>query len=187
MSRVVVLPQDAWTGDGAGVQARFAAPGAGRLAVWAEGADEAARLHRAAGAALGFTVLGGSAFSICEVAAGEALRLTAPASPRRCTLLLRAPAGASPSLGAGWPRAGARPPRRRPPELAATRARMEAALVEGDLDAALAALAEMLLLARADAATLDAAAGLLRHLARHPMLRGAGLGAMVAALTEVPA
>ncbi|WP_198373758.1 hypothetical protein, partial [Roseomonas rosulenta] len=81
----------------------------------------------------------------------------------------------------------ARPPRRRPPELAATRARMDAALAEGDLDGALAALADMLLLARDDDRTQEAAAALLRHLARYPMLRGAGLGALVAALTEVPA
>lgn len=187
MSRVVPLPHDAWTAGGAGVQARFVAPGTGRLAIWAEGADDAARLHRADGQAMGFAVLGGSAFACCEAMAGEALRLSAPAPPRRCLVLLRPPEGALPNLGTAWPRAVARPPRRRPPGLAATRARMDAALAECDLDGALAALADMLLLARADAATQDAAGALLRHLARHPMLRGAALGALAAALTEVPA
>jgi hypothetical protein len=64
---------------------------------------------------------------------------------------------------------------------------MDGALAALDLDGALAALADMLLLAREDAATVDAAGALLRHLARHPLLRGTTLGPLVAALTEVPA
>jgi hypothetical protein len=187
MSGVVVLPPDAWQAEGALAQARFTAPGEGRIAIWAEGADAAPRLHRADGREQDFAVLGDCAFAACDAVAGEALRITAPAPARRCLVLLRAAGGPSPSLAAGWPRALARPARRAAPELPATRARMDAALAEGALDAALAALAEMLVLARDDAATTEAAAALLRHLARHPMLRGPALGALAAALTEVPA
>lgn len=186
MSRVVVLPPDDWRVEGVLAQARFTAPGDGRIAIWAEGA-EAARLHRADGQVQDFAVLGGCAFAGCDALAGEALRITAPAPPRRCLVLLRAAGGLSPSLAMGWPRAIARPAARAAHELPATRARMDAALAEGALDAALAALAEMLVLARDDAATAEAAAALLRHLARHPMLRGPALGALAAALTEVPA
>ncbi|CAH0231068.1 hypothetical protein [Roseomonas sp. CECT 9278] len=187
MSRVVVLPPAAWIAEGDGVAARFTAPGHGRLAVWATGADAAARLHRADGQVLDFTVLEGCAFAGCDVVAPEALRVSAPAPPLHCLVLLRAHHGASPSLAGAWPRAVSAPVRRGPDDLAATRARMDAALREADLDAALAALADMLLLARADGATQEASGALLRHLARHPMLRGVGLGALVAALTEVPA
>jgi hypothetical protein len=186
MSRVVVLPADAWRAEGALAQARFNAPVEGRIAIWAEGAD-AARLHRADGRMQDFAVLGGSAFAGCDAHAGEALRITAPARPRRCLVLLRDAGAPSSSLAAGWPRALARPARRAAPELAPTRAQMDAALAGGALDAALAALAEMLVLARDDAATTEAAGALLRHLARHPMLRGPALGALAAALTEVPA
>lgn len=187
MSRVMVLPPAAWMPEDAGVAARFTAPFAGRLAVWATGADAAARLHRADGQVLDFAMLGGCAFAGCNTAALEALRITAPAPPGRCLVLLRAIDGPSPSLAGAWPRAVCGAVRRPPNELAATRARMDAALLEGDLDGALAALADMLLLARDDDATRDASRALLRHLARHPMLRGVGLGALVAALTEVPA
>jgi hypothetical protein len=186
MSRVVVLPPDAWRVEGALPQAHFAAPGDGRITIWAEGAN-AARLHRADGQVQDFAVLGGSAFAGCDALAGEAFRMTAPTTPRRCLVLLRAGGGPSPSLAMGCPRAVARPARSGAPEAAATRARMDAALAESELDAALAALAEMLVLARDDAATTEAAGALLRHLARHPMLRGAALGALAAALTEVPA
>jgi hypothetical protein len=186
MSRVVVLPPDAWRAEGALEQARVTAPGDGRIAIWAEGAD-GARLHRADGRVQDFAVLGGCAFAVCDALAGEALRITAPVRPRRCLVLRRATGGPSPSLAAGWPRALAGRAPHGAPELAPTRARMDAALADGELDAALAALAEMLVLARGDAATTEAAGALLRHLARHPMLRGPALGALAAALTEVPA
>jgi hypothetical protein len=186
MSGVVVLTPDAWRVGGALAQAHFAAPGDGRIAIWAEGAG-AARLHRADGQVQDFAVLGGCAFAVCDALAGEAFRITAPAPPRRGLVLLRAAGVPSPSLAMGWPRAIARPARRAAPELPATRARMDAALSEGEIDAALAALAEMLVLARDDAATTEAAGALLRHLARHPMLRGPALGALAAALTEVSA
>lgn len=187
MSRAVLLPRSAWRSDGAAVQACFTAPGAGRLAVWAEGADATACLHRADGQAVGFAVLGACAFAGCDVTANEALRLVAAVPPQRCLVLLRATDGPSPSLAGAWPRAVSRQAPRSAPELAATRARMDAALAREDLDGALAALADMLVLARADAVTGEAAAVLLRHLARHPMLRGPALGALAAALTEVPA
>jgi hypothetical protein len=187
MSRVVVLPPDAWRAEGAQAQARFTSPCAGRITVWAEGADASARLHRADGQVQDFAVLGDCAFAGCDALAGEAMRITAPAPARRCLVLLRAAGGPSPSLAMGWPRAIGRPARRAAHELPATRARMDAALAEGALDAALAALAEMLVLARDDGATVEAASALLRYLARHPMLRGPALGALAAALTEVPA
>lgn len=131
-------------------------------------------------------MLGGCAFAACEVAAQEALRITAPAPPRLCLVLLRAVPVASPSLSGAWPRALLRGARR-PGGDAAARATMDAALAAQDLDGALAALADMLAVAREDDATQQAAAALLRHLARHPMLRGAALGALAAALIEVPA
>jgi hypothetical protein len=183
MSGALLLPPDAWHADGA----RFAAPGAGRLSVWAEGADGTAMLHRADGGAVGFAVLGGCAFAGCDVVAQEALRITAPVPPRRCLVLLRAVPAASPSLSGAWPRALLRPPAHLDNEAAALRARMDAALAAQDLDGALAALADMLAVARGEAATQQAAAALLRHLAHHPMLRGAALGALAAALIEDPA
>jgi hypothetical protein len=184
MSGAWLLPQGAWDADGA----RFAAPASGRLAVWAEGADGAAVLHRADGTAVGFAMLGGCAFAGCEVAAGEALRIAAPAPPRRCVVLLRAAPMASPSLSGAWPRALLRGARRHPDgDAAAARASMDAALAAQDLDGALAALADMLAVARDDAATRQATAALLRHLSHHPMLRGAALGALAAALIEDPA
>ncbi|MBR0674495.1 hypothetical protein, partial [Neoroseomonas soli] len=61
---------------------------------------------------------------------------------------------------------------------------MDMALGEHDLDSALAALADLLILAREDAATGAATAALLAHLARHPLCRSPSLGALAAALTE---
>jgi hypothetical protein len=187
MSHAMLLPPGAWQADGALAQARFVAPGAGRLCVWAEGADGQAVLHRADGAAIGFDVLGGSAFAGCEVAAREPLRITAQVAPRRCLVLLRGADVATASLCGAFPRAVIAPPRRATEDTATSRAAMEAALAAQDLDGALAALADLLVVAREDAATQQAAAALLRHLAAHPMLRGAALGALAAALTEVPA
>lgn len=187
MSRVVALPHGAWQVAGALAEARVVAPGAGRLVVWAYGADADALLHPACGAPVGFAVLGDCGFAAIAAASGETFRITTPAPPRRCLVLLRAAGGPSPSLGAAWPRAVSRPVRRTAPELDATRVRMDAALADHDLDGALAALAEMLVMAREDAATQDAAAAALRHLARHPMCRGPALGALAAALTEMPA
>ncbi len=173
-------------GNGTQAEAHFVAPGAGRLCVWAEGGEADAVMHRADGAAIRFEVLDGSAFAGCEVADQEPLRITAPAPPRRCLVLLRGAGAASASLSA-FPRAVIALPRRAAEDMAATRAAMDAALAAQDLDGALAALAELLVLAREDDATQQAAAALLRHLAAHPMLRGAALGALAAALTEVPA
>jgi hypothetical protein len=187
MSRVVLLPPGAWQAAGAQAEARVIAPGAGRLVVWADGADADALLHPASGAPVGFAVLGGCGFASIAATIGEPFRITASAPPRRCLVLLRPADGPSSSLGAGWPRAVSRPVRRPAPELGATRVRMDAALADHDLDGALAALADMLVLARDDVATQDAAAALLQHLARHPMRRSPALGALAAALTGMPA
>lgn len=187
MSRAILLPHGAWRAEGGLAQARFDAPGPGLLSVWAEGADGAAALHPADGAAVGFVLLGGSAFAAAAVKAGDAVRITAPLPPRRCLVLLHAAPAVSPSLSGVLPRAVLAPPRAAPQDAEASRARMDAALAAQDLDSALAALAEMLATAREAAATRQAAAALLRHLAHHPMLRGAALGALAAALIEVPA
>jgi CBS-domain-containing membrane protein len=187
MSRVVPLPRDAWHEAGGLAEARFAAPEAGRLVVWAEGLAEGAVLHAPCGEATAFAALGGTGFAGTVAEAGEGFRITAAAPPRRCLVLLRRAGRPSATLGAGFPRAVARPPRRAAPGTAATRARMDAALAAQDLDAALAALAELLLLAREEAATPEAARALLAHLARHPLCRGPALGALAAALTEARA
>jgi hypothetical protein len=155
--------------------------------VWAEGLGEGALLRAPCCEETPFVAFGASAFAVTRAEAGEVFRITAPAPPRFCFVLLRGEGGPSATLGVGFPRAVARPPRHAPPELAATRARMDAALAAQELEAALAALAEMLLLARDHAATAAAAAALLAHLARHPLCRGPSLGALAAALTEASA
>jgi hypothetical protein len=187
MSRVLSLPRGAWQAAGALAEARFAAPAAGRLVVWAEGLAEGAVLRAPCGEDTAFVAFGASAFAATVAEAGEAFRIAAAAPPRRCLVLLRGEGRPSATLGAGFPRAVARPPRRAAAEPAATRARMDAALAAQDLDAALAALADLLLLAREEAGTLDAARALLAHLARHPLCRGPALGALAAALTEARA
>lgn len=180
MSRVLVLPASAWTPQpGGGHAARVAAPATGRLAIWAE-AGEA----RLSSPTLSFQSLGRIAFAAGPAAAGETFRLHAPAPPQHCIVLGLPTPRHSPTLDAFLPRAVARPVQEPAPDLDATRARMDTALADGDLDAALAAVAELLILARDAPATLDAVAALLAHLARHPLCRSAALGALVAALTE---
>lgn len=187
MNHAMLLPRETWQAQGTQAEARVVAPGAGRLCVWTEGGEAGAVLHRADGTAVGFEVLGATAFAVCAVTPREPLRITAPAAPRRCLVLLRGADVASASLSGAFPRAVSAPSRTAPPDMAAVRATMDAALAAQDLDGALAALAEFLVLARGDDATHQAAAALLRHLARYPMLRGAALGALAAALIEVPA
>lgn len=186
MTRVLVLPASAWLPQPTGgYAARFAAPATGRLAVWAEALDaEEATLVPASGRDLHFQRLGATAFATGEAAEGDLFRMRALTPARRCVVLGLPPSRHSPTLDAVLPRALARPARRPAPDLGAARARMDTALAEGDLDAALAAVADLLILARGAPETLAAVAALLAHLARHPLCRGAGLGALVAALTE---
>ncbi|MBR0683442.1 hypothetical protein GXW74_23350 [Roseomonas eburnea] len=186
MSRVLLLPAAAWMPQPTGGYAAvFAAPLTGRLAVWAEGLDtEAASLVPHSGPELPFLRLGGTAFATGSTLAREVFRLHALTPARRCVVIgLPAPRH-SPTLDAFLPRALARPATRPAPDLPAARARMDAALAGQDLDGALAALADLLILARDAPATRDAVAALLAHLARHPLCRSLGLGAFAAALTE---
>ncbi len=184
MSRARILPAAAWTAAGDAIEAGFAAPATGGLVVWAEGwepASGACLLHGEAPPAP-LVALGGLAFASVLVAAGDAMRLRAASRPQRCVVLGLPQARHSPTLAAFWPRALARPAARRGPDLAACRARMAAALAAQDIDAALAPVADMLLAAREDPATLAAIGALLAHLARHPLCRGTGLGTFAAAL-----
>lgn len=186
MTRVLVLPAEAWAPEPAGGQAAgFAAPAAGRLVVWAEGiAAEGACLIPQDGVPWPLRQLGATAFASGAATAGQGFRLLAAAVPARCLVLALPEAGPSPTLDAFLPRAVARPAAHPPTDPAAARAWMEAALAAQDLDGALAALGDMLLRARGTPDTDAALVAFFAHLARHPLCRGAGLGALVAAITE---
>ena len=90
----------------------------------------------------------------------------------------------SPTLALMAPRALRSPARRQPYDLAAGRERVAGALAAFELETALGAVAEMLVVAPRDALTQAAVAAVLDHLARHPLSRSPALGAFVAALTE---
>ena len=186
MSRVLVLPAAAWAPEPAGGQAAgFEVPAAGRLVVWAEGiAAEGTCLMPQDGVPWLFHQLGATAFASGPAIAGQRFRLIAPAVPARCLVLVLPEAGPSPTLDAFLPRAVACPAAHPPADPATARAWMEAALAAQDLDGALAAIGDMLLRARGMPETDAALAHLFAHLARHPLCRGAGLGALVAAITE---
>lgn len=186
MSRVLILPSAAWMPQpGGGYAAGFAAPATGRLAVWAEGLHpEEASLVPRVGRDLPFVRLGETAIAIGEAEAGDVFRLQGLTPARRCVVLSLPEPRHSPVLDAFLPRAIARPVRRPAPDLAAARARMDTALAEQDLGTALAALADLLILAREEPVTRAATAALLAHLARHPLCRSPALGAFAAALTE---
>lgn len=184
MSRARLLPDSAWATAGDALEARLPAPATGHLVVWAEGWGAAGGASLGCGDAppVPLMAFGTQAFASVPVVAGDAMRLRAASRPARCLVLGLPQPRHSPTLAAAWPRALARPHARRGLDLAECRARMERALAAQDLDAALAAVADMLLAAREDPATLAAIAALLAHLARHPLCRGTGLGAFAAAL-----
>ena len=127
--------------------------------------------------------LGATAFASGAAMAGQAFRLAVADVPTRCVVLALPEAGPSPTLDSFLPRAIARPAVHPPADATATRAWMEAALAVQDLDGALAALGDMLLRARGAPETDAALVAFFAHLARHPLCRGAGLGALVAAIT----
>lgn len=137
------------------------------------------------GVPLPFVPLGEGAF-VAAVLEGPGARcvLEAPAPPARCRVTVVPRPAASPSLALLAPRALRRPPRRHTEGPAEALARITAALAAGELDAALAAAAGMLLAAREAPATREGVAAILAHLAHHPLRRSPSLGAFVAALTE---
>lgn len=189
MTATLLLPPEAWRARPAGgVAAEFALPpGGGGVAIAAAGwADPAAaRLLPPAGAPLPFLPLGEGAFLAAVLEGpGSPCVLEAPAPPTRCRVTLAPRPAASPALALLAPRALRRGPRPQAADPAAGPARITAALAAGDLDAALAAAAEMLLTAREAPATREAVAAILSHLAHHPLRRSPALGAFVAALTE---
>ena len=186
MSAVLVIPTEDFSPDAGGFVAVRAAPVAGRVVVRAEGLDAPPRatLSVDGGVPVPFADLGGVAFAAAPVSAGARVTVTLPDRPLRCVLDGIAEGGASPVLAATWPEAIARPLAAGAPDLAGARARVEAALAGHDLDAAMAALAEMLLVARGAPETHATAAAILVFLGRHPLCRSPRLGAMAAALTE---
>ena len=186
MTRVLVLPAEAWAPEPTGGQSvGFAAPAVGRLVVWAEGIEAGrACLMPEDGVPWPLRQLGATTFASGAATAGQGFRLIAPVVPTRCVALSLPEAGPSPTLDAFLPRAIARPAVHPPPDATAPRAWMEAALAAQDLDGALAAIGDMLLRARGAPETDAALVAFFAHLARHPLCRGGGLGALVAAITE---
>jgi hypothetical protein len=187
VSRATLLPAEAWTPrQDAGWEASVIAAVTGRVLAWAQGweAAEEATLRAGGAPPEGFLALGDTAFAAIPALAGLSVRILAPAPPSRCVVLGVAEPAGSATLAGFWPRAMLRAPRPAAIDLDAARRRLDAALVEQDLDGAIALLADMLLLARDAPQTMAAAAGLLAHLAQHPLCRSPRLGALVAALTE---
>lgn len=186
MSTVLVLQPGDFIPDAGGVTAVAAAPVTGRVVVRAEGlpALRQATLAIDHGPPAPFTELAGIAFATAPARAGARVLVALPERPLRCLVTGIAADGPSAIVSPFWPEAIARPVAAARPDLAATRARMDAALAEFDLDAALAALAGMLLAARGAPETRAAVAAILAFLARHPLCRSPRLGAMAAALTE---
>lgn len=180
------IPPSAWRAAPDGVEAEFVAPGAGGVAIRAEGwADPgAARLVPAQGVAISFLALADCAFLALTAEAGARFTIEAPSAPRRCDLRLLARPATSPTLALFAPRAIRSPARRPAYDLDAGRERVTVALAAQELDAALGVAAEMLAAARSAAATQGAVAAVLGHLARYPLARSPSLGAFVAALTE---
>jgi hypothetical protein len=186
MTDILFLPPSAWRAGPGHAVAAFAMPRAGAVAIRAEGWAEpaTARLLPDEGAPIAFLSLQDAAFATAIVTRGTAFTIEAPSPPLRCRIVLTPSAGVSPTLALLAPRAIRSPARRAAYDLDAGRRRVDAALAAQDLDTALAVVAEMLVAARGAAATQAAVAGVLAHLARHPLCRSASLGAFVAALTE---
>ena len=168
---------------GGGVLATLLAPAAGAVAVTVEGWDDPAAAHLLPGGRA-FVPLAGGAFIVAETATGEVLTFAAPAAPRHSHAVFHPRFAASPSLALLAPRALRAPARRVAYDLAAARARIEAALAAPALDTALGVAAEMLLAARGAPETRAGVTAVLAHCARYPLDRTPALGAFVAALTE---
>ncbi len=170
-------------GPGGGVRGTLLLPTAGTVTVTAEGWDDPAAAHLLPGGRA-FVPIADAAFIAVEAEAGEVLTFAAPSAPRRSHAAFHPRAVASPSLALLAPRAIRAPARRPAYDLAAARARIEAALAAQAHDTALGVTAEMLLAARGAAETRAAVAVVLAHCARYPLARTPALGAFVAALTE---
>ncbi|GGJ11527.1 hypothetical protein [Neoroseomonas lacus] len=180
------IPASAWRAATEGFVVEIAAPGAGGLAILAEGwADPGAvRLVPAQGAAIAFLALSDSAFVAVTAERGTRFTIEAPSRPLSCQVRFLAHPATSPSLALFAPRAIRSPARRPAYDLEAGRERVTASLAAQELDAALGVAAEMLAAARSAAATRGAVTAVLGHLARYPLARSPSLGAFVAALTE---
>lgn len=186
MNARLTIPASAWRPVASGVAAELAAPGAGGLAIRAEGwaAPGAARLVPAQGSAMAFLALGDEAFAATVTEAGAGFTIEAPVPPLRCEIRFLPRPATSPSLALFAPKAIRSPARRPAYDLDAARERVATALAGQELDVALGVAAEMLAASRSAAATHSAVAAVLAHLARYPLARSPSLGAFVAALTE---
>ncbi|MBW6398617.1 hypothetical protein KPL78_12200 [Roseomonas sp. HJA6] len=180
MTRILDLP---WRAAPQGVVATILAPGAGAVAITAEGWADATAAHLLPDRRA-FVALPGAAFLAVETVPGVSITIAAPAAPHRARAVFQPRFAASPALALLAPRAIRAPLRRPAYALAAGQARIDAALAAQALDTALGVAAEMLLAARDAPETHQAVAALLVHCARHPLARSPALGAFVAALTE---
>lgn len=115
---------------------------------------------------------------------GRAFHAAGTPTPPRCRIATLPHPTPSPSLALLAPRALLTTSRALAFDSAAATTRITTALVAQNLDAALAAAAEMLAAARERPETQAAIAAILGHLARHPLCRSPALGAFVAALME---
>ena len=182
----LLLPPSHWRAAAGAVTAEFRVPSTGGFTILAEGWPDpgAARLLPSTGAPTAFRPLGDAAFLAGAAETGATFAITAPAPPLHCRVVFLPRPRQSPTLALLAPRAIRAPARRAAYDLEAGRARVVAALAAQELDTALGVVAEMLAVARADAATGQAVAAVLAHLARYPLARSPALGAFVAALTE---
>jgi hypothetical protein len=186
MTTRLSIPASAWRATAGGVAADVATPGAGGLAILAEGwADPgAARLAPAGGGAIAFLALADAAFVATIAGHGGGFTIEAPSPPLRCALrFIPRPAG-SPTLALLAPRAIRSPAHGPAYDVDAGHDRVVAALAAQQLDTALGIAAELLAASRSAAATRAAVLAVLAHLARYPLARSPSLGAFVAALTE---
>ena len=178
------LAEPDWQHDPAGVRASIAAPGAGAFAITAEDWPGSAAARLQPGDRSFVPLVGGGAFLAAEASPGTLLTIVAPQAPGRLRVVFHPHLPVSPALALMAPRALRAPGRAKAYDLAAGRARIDAALEAGSVDTALGVAAEMLLSARHAAATRAAILRLLAHCARYPLARSPALGAFVAALTE---
>lgn len=186
--RIADLPAAAWLPSAAGgYAASFVTASAGGIAIEAAGwpVPDAARLLPPEGPPAHFLAAGAGGFlAVLSSAAGARFTLQAPQPPARCRIATLPHPTPSPSLALLAPRALLTPSRALAFDSAAATTRITTALVAQNLDAALAAAAEMLAAARERPETQAAIAAILGHLARHPLCRSPALGAFVAALME---
>lgn len=180
MTRLLDL---AWRPDPDGVVATILAPGAGAVAITAEGWSDPAAAHLLP-EGRAFVPIAGAAFLVAETERGQSLTVAAPIAPFHARAIFQPRFAASPALTLFAPRAIRAPHRRPRYDLAAGQARIDAALAAQAIDTALGVAAEMLLAAREAPETRQAVAALLAHCARHPLARSPALGAFVAALIE---